>query len=144
MLEHSSYIEINPGPILPNALMMRELELFDSRIKILHQNARSLAGQHLLLKEPTQDIGYNCICAFSETWLSQNHPEEFWHVDMQKMFLEKIILGIDLAMAEGKSVIIVGDYNLNYIAKRDRSQLQSVVSPYELKPSKFGYSYKND
>ena len=28
-------------------------------------------------------IGYNCIYAFSETWLSQNHPEEFWHVDKQ-------------------------------------------------------------
>ena len=62
---------------------MKDLELFDSRIKILHQNARSLAGQHLLLKEVIQDIGYNCIYAFSETWLSQNHPEEFWHVDKQ-------------------------------------------------------------
>ena len=28
-------------------------------------------------------IGYNCIYAFSETWLSQNHPEEFRHVDKQ-------------------------------------------------------------
>ena len=30
-----------------------------------------------------------------------------------KMFLEKLVLGIDLAMAEGKSVILAGDYNLN-------------------------------
>ena len=44
-------IKINPGPILHYALMMKELDLFDSRIKILHQIARSLAGQHLLLKE---------------------------------------------------------------------------------------------
>ena len=28
-----------PGPILPYALMMKVLVLFDSRIKILHQNA---------------------------------------------------------------------------------------------------------
>ena len=145
--------------------MMKKLKLFDSRIKILHQNARSLAGQHLLLKELIQDIGYNCIYAFSETWLSQNHPEEFWHVDKQnfdcfrkdriqttiakgggfimymsrkklvKMFLEKLVLGIDLAMAEGKSVILAGDYNLNYFTKRDRSLLQSVISPYALKPT---------
>ena len=52
-----------------------------------------------------------------------------------KMFLEKLALGIDLAMAEGKSVILVGDYNLNYFAKRDRNLLQSVISPYDLKPT---------
>ena len=63
--------------------MMKKLKLFDSRIKILHQNERSSAGQHLLLKKLIQDIGYNCIYALSETWLSQNHPEEFWHVDKQ-------------------------------------------------------------
>ena len=63
--------------------MMKELELFDSRIKILYQNARILAGQHLLLNELIQEVGYNCIYAFSETWLSQNHAEEFWHVDKE-------------------------------------------------------------
>ena len=51
------------------------------------------------------------------------------------MFLEKLVLGIDLAMAEGKSVIHAGDYNLNYFAKRDRSLLQSVIFPYSIKPS---------
>ena len=51
------------------------------------------------------------------------------------MFLEKLVLGIDLAMAEGKSVILTGDYNLNYFAKSDRSLLQSVISPYDLKPT---------
>ena len=49
--------------------MMKELESFDSRMKILQQKA----GQHLLLKELNQDIGYNCIYAFSETWLSNKH-----------------------------------------------------------------------
>ena len=39
-------------------------------------------------------------------------------------------------MAEGKSNIPAGDYNLNYFAKPDRSLLQSVISPYALKPSK--------
>ena len=154
------------------------------------------------MKELIQDIGYNCIYAFSEKWLSENHPEEFWHVHKQnfdcfrkdriqttktkgdgiimyilkllkprlrddlncfpdtnfeslrvelsikekfvlnlsycpekklvKMSLEKMVLGIDLAMAEGKSVILAGDYN--YFAKRDRNLLQSVISPYDLKP----------
>ena len=51
------------------------------------------------------------------------------------MFLEKLVLGIGLAMAEEKSVILAGDYNLNYFAKRDRSLLQSVISPYDLKPT---------
>ena len=37
-------------------------------------------------------------------------------------------------MAEGKSVILAGDYNLNYFAKRD-SLLQSVISPHVLKPT---------
>ena len=83
LLLKSGDIETNPGPVLPLALMMKKLKLSDSRIKILHQNARSLAGQHLLLKKLIQDIGYNCIYAFSETWLSQNHPEQFWHVDKQ-------------------------------------------------------------
>ena len=52
-----------------------------------------------------------------------------------KNVLEKLVLGIDLAMAEGKFVILAGDYNLNYFAKRDRSRLQSVNSPYDLKPT---------
>ena len=52
------------------------------------------------------------------------------------MFLEKLVLGIDLAMTEGKSVILAGDYKLNYSAKRDRILLQSVISPYDLKQSK--------
>ena len=52
-----------------------------------------------------------------------------------KMFLEKLVLGIDLAMAEGKSVIHAGDYNLNYFAKRDRSLLQAVISQYDIQPS---------
>ena len=52
-----------------------------------------------------------------------------------KMFLEKLALGIDLAMAEGKSVILAEDYNLYYFAKHDRSLLLSVISPYDLKPS---------
>ena len=51
------------------------------------------------------------------------------------MFLEKLVLDIDLAMAERKSVILAGGYNLNYFAKRDRILLQSVISPYDLKPS---------
>ena len=37
------------------------------------------------MKELIQDIGYKCIYAFSETWLSQNHPEEFWHVEKQNL-----------------------------------------------------------
>ena len=167
-----------------------------------YQNARSLAGQHLLLKELIQDTGYNCIYAFSETWLSKNHPEEFWHIDKQnfvcfrkdciqttktkcggiilyipkllklrlrdglnlvsalrvqilkiyelsraykkamrfkfiilsqkklvEMFLEKLVLGTDLDMVEGKSVVVAGDYssqgdNRNYFAKRDRILIQ--------------------
>ena len=67
-------IEINPGIILPYELMKEELKVLDSRVNILYKNARSLAGQHLLLKELIQDIGYNCIYAFNKTWLSQNHP----------------------------------------------------------------------
>ena len=52
-----------------------------------------------------------------------------------KMFLEKFVQGIHLAMAEGKSVILAGDYNLKYFANRDRNLLQYVISPYDLKPS---------
>ena len=76
-------IEINLGLILPYAHMMKDLKLFEPRKKILHQNVKSLAGQNLLLKEHNQDIGNICIYAFSDNWLSQNLPEEFWHVDKQ-------------------------------------------------------------
>ena len=54
---------------------------------------------------------------------------------MLRCFWKNWSWGIDLAMAEGKSVILAGDYNLNYFAKRDRSLLQSVISPYDLKPT---------
>ena len=33
-----------------------------------------------------------------------------------KMFLEKFVLAIDLAMAEGKSVILAANYKLNFFA----------------------------
>ena len=45
------------------------------------------------------------------------------------------MLGIDIAMAAGKSVILAGGYKLNCFAKRDESLLQSVIYPYDLKPS---------
>ena len=38
-------------------------------------------------------------------------------------------------MAEGKSVILAGGYNLKYFAKRGKNLLQSVISPYDLEPS---------
>ena len=38
-------------------------------------------------------------------------------------------------MAEGKSIILAGDYNLNYFAKHDRGLLQSVLSPCDIKPT---------
>ena len=38
-------------------------------------------------------------------------------------------------MVEEKSVVLAGDYKLNHFAKRDRSLLQSVISPYDLKQS---------
>ena len=52
-----------------------------------------------------------------------------------KIFLEKLLLGIDLAMVEGKSVKHAGDYNINHFANHDRNLLQFVISPYDLKPS---------
>ena len=52
-----------------------------------------------------------------------------------KDVFEKLVLGIDLAMAEGKSAKLAGEYKLNYFAQHDRKLLQSVVSPYDLKPS---------
>ena len=52
-----------------------------------------------------------------------------------KKFLEKVVLGIDLAVAEKKSVKHAGDYNLIYFAERDKSLLKSVISPYDIEPS---------
>ena len=51
------------------------------------------------------------------------------------MFLGKLVLGIDPAMAEGKSVIFAGDFHLICFAKRERSLPQFVISPYDLEPS---------
>ena len=79
----SRHIEVKPRSVLSHALMMKKSELLNSRIYFLHQNARSLAGQHLLSKELIQVIGYNCIYAYSKTRLSQNHPEGFWHVNKE-------------------------------------------------------------
>ena len=44
-------------------------------------------------------------------------------------------MGIDLATAERKSVMLAGDYNSNYFTKRDRNLLQFLISPYDLKSS---------
>ena len=47
----------------------------------------------------------------------------------------KLVMGIDLAMAEGKSVILAGDHISKYFAMRGRSMLQSVLSSCDLNQS---------
>ena len=52
-------------------------------------------------------------------------------IKLVKMFLGRLVLGIDPAMA----VILAGDFDLICFAKRERSLPQFVISPYDLKPS---------
>ena len=76
LLLKSGDIEINPGPVLPFALMIKKLKLFDSRIKILHHNASNLAGQHLLLKELIQDQ-FSTITVLKSVMLKSKTTKNF-------------------------------------------------------------------
>ena len=56
----------------------KDLKTFDSRINILHQRVRSLAGEHIFLKQLLLGNDQICIFVFCETCLSQNHPKKIW------------------------------------------------------------------
>ena len=48
------------------------------------------------------------------------------------LFLEGLAHGIDKAVVEGKPIIMMGDYNLDYMVKSDRNCLETIFTPYDL------------
>ena len=56
-----------------------EMEIFYTRIEALHQNARTLAGQHRFSQQTIQDIDYNCKCSFNEKQLLKYRPKLYAH-----------------------------------------------------------------
>ena len=42
------------------------------------------------------------------------------------------MVAVVLTIAEGRSVILTGDYNLVYFTKRDKNKLQTIISPCDL------------
>ena len=48
------------------------------------------------------------------------------------LFLEGLAQGIDKAIVEGKPIIMMGDYNLDYMVKSDRNCLETIFTPYDL------------
>ena len=47
-------------------------------------------------------------------------------------FLEQLVIGIDNAVAENKPIILMGDYNINWLNNLEREKLDSITTPYGL------------
>ena len=48
------------------------------------------------------------------------------------MFLEEIALEIYHAFTENKSVIIMGEFNINYLHPLEKAKLDTILTPYDL------------
>ena len=48
-------------------------------------------------------------------------------------FLDSTALQIDAAVSKKKSVILMGDYNINYLNNKERNNIDTVLIPYDLK-----------
>ena len=56
---------------------------------------------------------------------NRNHTEPF---------LEGMALSIDRAITENKTIIMMGDYNIDYFKKSDKNSLETIFQPYDLRP----------
>ena len=48
-------------------------------------------------------------------------------------FLEQLALNIDTAVTENKKILMVGDYNINYLNHTEKVKLDTILIPYGLK-----------
>ena len=48
-------------------------------------------------------------------------------------FLNTLNRSIDIVAAEGKSLTIMGDFNINYLKESERTNLSTALNPYGLK-----------
>ena len=60
--------------------------------------------------------------------ISYNPRETLFH-----LFLEQLSLSIDFAVTENKPITLLGDYNIDYLNKRERQDLETVILPYGFK-----------
>ena len=47
-------------------------------------------------------------------------------------FLDELVLCIDKASTENKSVCLIGDYNINYLNNKEKQKLDTIILPYDL------------
>ena len=69
-LFYSGDIELNPGPNKKHSEIFHKcVRDYPKNLKILHLTCRSLNTKSIELKHLVNDIGFNCIYGFKETWL---------------------------------------------------------------------------
>ena len=69
LLLKSGDIETNPGATKSMKDIFLDCETYSDNIKFLHLDVRSMTRKKLQLKNLMNDVGGNCICGLSETWL---------------------------------------------------------------------------
>ena len=47
-------------------------------------------------------------------------------------FLEQSARSIDRAITENKTIIMMGDYNINYLENKEKQNLETIIQPYDL------------
>ena len=47
-------------------------------------------------------------------------------------FLDQLAIKIDNAITKNEKIILLGDYNINYLDTLERSRLETVILPYDL------------
>ena len=46
-------------------------------------------------------------------------------------FLDQLAINIDKAITKNEKIILLGDYNINYLDTLERSRLETVILPYD-------------
>lgn len=49
------------------------------------------------------------------------------------IFLDELQLTLDRAVTEGKPLVLMGDYNINYLVTHEKNKLDEAIRPYDLK-----------
>ena len=92
-----------------------------------------------------KDLNYINTKIFESLWVecklkNNNHNSETQLINVSYNpikvltgdFLEGLSTSIDYAVVENKPLTLIGDYNINYLNRKERNCLDTILTPYDL------------
>lgn len=64
--------------ITPDESLKKELKFYNSNLKLITLNCQNLNSKREVTNELINNLGYNCIYGFTETWLTKDNDSKLW------------------------------------------------------------------